>query len=302
MRALSRTRLLGLAALAIALGGCGRTYLDTFSDGAPPNVDASVRDVGPIDVGPIDGGGRCLADDECTNGIFCDGLEVCRGGVCFPGTPPTCDDGIDCTSDRCSEAARACESIPDSSRCPEGICDPAAGGCTVRPCMVAAECSDGVFCNGEEQCIANVCRAGTAPACSDGVDCTFDECDERSRTCTTTPLDSRCNDGRFCNGAEVCTPRGCASSMPVFCEDGMDCTTDACDDGSRMCVFSPRDADRDGVVAQPCGGGDCNDSNPSIRPGVPEICGDDADNDCNGQADCRDAACAMRPELSLIHI
>ncbi|MFN7702016.1 MAG: hypothetical protein ACK5U8_29260, partial [Deltaproteobacteria bacterium] len=143
---------------AATFTGCGRTRLDTFADGAPGIPDAAVVDTGRIDAGridagPTDSGGGCSGDEECSNGIFCDGAETCRGGVCLPGTPVACEDGIDCTNDRCSEAARACESIPDSTRCAEGICDPASGGCVVRRCATPAECDDGVFCNGAEECV-----------------------------------------------------------------------------------------------------------------------------------------------------
>ena len=162
-----------------------------------------------------------------------------------PSLPVTCDDGIACTADRCSEAAQACESIPDNARCPEGLCDVAAGGCVMRPCLSADECSDGFFCNGEEVCAGGRCAGGTSLRCDDGISCTVDECVEATRSCTTTPVDARCDDGRFCNGPEVCAPMGCTVREPVICDDMNRCTIDACDDAARMCVFAERDADGD---------------------------------------------------------
>ncbi|MGK4002973.1 MopE-related protein [Sorangium sp. So ce1036] len=84
-------------------------------------------------------------------------------------------------------------------------------------------------------------------------------------------------------GAEAC-------GGPTDCDDGDECTSDACEQG--RCVHGPRDDDRDGAGPTTCGGDDCNDLNPAVRPGAPEICTDAADNDCNGVADCFDPACA----------
>jgi hypothetical protein len=43
----------------------------------------------------------CLSAAECDDGIFCNGAEWCGGGLCQPGTPPTCDDADVCTLDMC---------------------------------------------------------------------------------------------------------------------------------------------------------------------------------------------------------
>ncbi|GAX24222.1 hypothetical protein FisN_4Lh316 [Fistulifera solaris] len=45
------------------------------------------------------------------------------------------------------------------------------------------------------------------------------------------------------------------------------------------------DADNDGHRSLNCGGTDCNDNDPNVFPDSQEICGDDKDNNCNGQID-----------------
>ncbi|MDP3157373.1 MAG: putative metal-binding motif-containing protein [Archangium sp.] len=38
---------------------------------------------------------------------------------------------------------------------------------------------------------------------------------------------------------------------------------------------------------------DCNDSNPGVKPGVPERCDDQIDNDCNASIDCAETSCDL---------
>ncbi len=73
------------------------------------------------------------------------------------------------------------------------------------------------------------------------------------------------------------------------CEDDDACTTDTCVGGT--CQHSGRDDDMDGAEAESCGGTDCNDQNPNVFLGHPEVCTDGSDNDCNGVADCLDPVC-----------
>jgi hypothetical protein len=105
----------------------------------------------------------------------------------------------------------------------------------------------------------------------------------------TAPTTSTLSGPGGAGGAGGATP--CAG--PTDCEDGDACTTDACEDG--ICAHGPRDDDEDGHGPLTCGGQDCNDFNPLVHPGAPEICTDAADNDCNGVADCFDPACENAP-------
>ena len=257
-------------------------------DGVSCTVDTCNEDTDTCDNTPD--------DSICSNGQFCDGVEVCDPvNDCQAGTAPNCDDGVSCTVDTCNENTDSCDNTPDDSVCSNGqfcdgveVCDPANDcqpgmapncddgvTCTVDTCNENtdscdnlpndAACSDGLQCNGVEVCDpVNDCQAGTPPNCDDGIACTIDVCDEAGG-CTNTPDDSLCDNGVFCDGAEVCDPvNGCKGAVPVNCDDGVSCTIDSCDEQSESCVNSPDDSI-------------CN--NGSFCDGV-EVC--DPINDCQG--------------------
>ncbi|HJL30470.1 MAG TPA: hypothetical protein RMI62_15440, partial [Polyangiaceae bacterium LLY-WYZ-15_(1-7)] len=105
---------LPLLALALSLGvGCGaRTPLeagggggDDFDAGdSPPPVDAGMRpDVEILDAAVCGG--------ECDDGVLCNGLEVCTAEGCVT-LPPDCDDGDECTEDRCDPGLDECVHVP----------------------------------------------------------------------------------------------------------------------------------------------------------------------------------------------
>ncbi|MGE0324767.1 MAG: putative metal-binding motif-containing protein [Polyangiaceae bacterium] len=126
--------------------------------------------------------------------------------------------------------------------------------------------------------------------CDDAVPCTFDRCDASLGRCRNTADDSQCQDGVYCDGLEVCDRQlGCVEGEPVSCSDKDTCTIDACDEVSLTCSHVARDADSDGDPDQNCGGKDCNDTDPSVAGTLPEICGNELDDNCNGQVD--EAAC-----------
>ncbi len=88
-------------------------------------------------------------------------------------------------------------------------------------CSVPADCDDGIFCNGAETCVANVCQSGSDP-------CPGQSCDEGTQACADCFNDPQCDDGLFCNGAETCVAN--------LCQTGSDpCTPLSCDEVTDTC-------------------------------------------------------------------
>lgn len=65
------------------------------------------------------------------------------------------------------------------------------------------------------------------------------------------------------------------------CDDDDDCTRDWCNPQTARCEYLALDGDGDGFGSSLCGGADCDDEDPSVFPGAPEVC-DGTDNDCDG--------------------
>ncbi len=194
-------------------------------------------------------------DAVCNDGLFCNGQESCSltGPTptgCVAGTPVACaSDNIACTIDACDEATKACTYTPDNSACPPGeYCVILQNGCTTgTPCNTAADCQDGNLCNGVEVCDAGICKPGTPVNCNDGLSCTIDSCNPATGVCSNIADSSKCSDGLYCNGAEICDPvngapgTGCVAGTPPPCDDGIPCTVDSCDE-VKGCVHTPSDA------------------------------------------------------------
>ena len=148
----------------------------------------------------------CTADDDCDDGVFCNGAEVCDAtSGCISGVPPDCDDGVDCTADLCDQVTDACVNDPD-----DGSCD------------------DGVFCNGDEVCgSVSGCVAGTEPDCDDGIMCTIDRCDANTDDCVHEADDAACDDSLFCNGTEACNIASGCEPGDSPCPTGTICAEEA---------------------------------------------------------------------------
>ncbi|MCB9795760.1 MAG: putative metal-binding motif-containing protein [Alphaproteobacteria bacterium] len=91
---------------------------------------------------------------------------------------------------------------------------------------------------------------------------------------------------------------------PELCDEvDNDCDGEA-DEDLLLTFFLDADGDGHGDAASPteaCGppegyvssDNDCDDTDPSVSPSQPEVCGDGVDNDCDALLDCEDGACAV---------
>ncbi len=112
------------------------------------------------------------------------------------------------------------------------------GPCPPCECISDATCDDGLFCTGAEACddYGN-CQTSPAVDCDDLISCTDDACNEETDRCDNIPNHGFCDDGQYCNGAEVCNPDvGCEAGEPVDCDDGIECTVDLCYEPTQSCL------------------------------------------------------------------
>jgi endonuclease I len=258
----------------------------------------------------FDGCSGCVDNEDCDDGLFCNGAETC-------------------------DAAAGC--LGGASPCPGQLCNEGLNACV--DCLIDADCDDGLFCNGAETCVAGVCQAGTAPNCDDSISCTTDSCneatdscdhatddaacddgsfctgdetcvggsgcvssgdpctglfcDDATDSCVDCLVDAHCADGLFCNGIEVCDSGSCVGGTGVDCNDGLSCTTDTCNESLDQCDYDANDAVCDDGLF--CNGPEaCVVGNGCVAGGIPctgQLCDEAGDGcvDCVVDNDCGDA-------------
>ena len=187
---------------------------------------------------------ECTVNADCSDGLFCTGVETCSAGSCvLPNTSPcSVPTGV------CDEAGNRCVECTVNADCSPGdTCTVATGTCSSPPpeCVVDGDCAIGEFCAG------GLCANGQDLNGRTGLG----QSGANAGPWADSTADQWDNDGDcFCDLDSVQTA------------GGMTClgSTAACPGGR----FA----------------GDCDDTPTGFgnNPGVPEYVGDNFDNNCDG--------------------
>ena len=278
---------------------------------------------------PVTDGTACNVANTCTT-------YICTGGVCG-GTinqGASCDDGNNCTTDdTCSAEGICIGSLLDcgglDDACNLGICNPYTDppSCELDSTYKNYfACSDGIFCNGSDSCIAGTCILPDGDPCTDdGRFCNGTEscdegndqclssgnpcvegmlCNEAADTCDAAQclVDGDCDDGLYCSGVETCVAGYCQPGTPVDCpDDGVFCNgAESCDEITDACVSSGSPCPPDLICDEGidiCGGclqdGDCDDGLycSGAETCVAGNCQTGTTVDCNDSVDCTTDSC-----------
>lgn len=164
-----------------------------------------------------------------------DVLPVCGDAITDEGE--TCDDGNTNSDDGCNDkcTVESCWS-----------CAPGESGSVCSTVEDGTECNDGSFCNGYDSCLAGSCSEHGGDPCSEGGECAS-TCDEKKQACENSYGDSCTDDGNPCTD-DICDGKGgCGVANEASCDDGEFCNgADVCSEGA--CTHA----------GDPCPGTVCN--------------------------------------------
>lgn len=246
-------------------------------------------------------GTECTRDGQCDDEIFCNGDELCIKGYCALGKQPSCDDGVECTSDACDEGRWGCRhEAPDQDG--DGHGDPACVGSDGA--SLGDDCDDADpsrYPGAEEVC----------DALDEDEDCTLDtvgKLDEdgdgvvSSSCCNVEAHRSQC--GADCDDIDPLTYPGATEAC-----DGRDNDCDGqIDEGLAQAFYVDADGDgygiESGAPTQACRAprgyasrsGDCDDAERSVHPDAVDVCdAEQVDQDCDGVANDPSGGCRCAP-------
>jgi hypothetical protein len=198
----------------------------------------------------------------CNDNSVCTPTDTCTGGKCG-GAVKSCDDGVACSVDSCSDKVGGCES--DRSNC---------------PCTANEQCNDGNPCNGVETCDQLQCKPGTAVNCSAFDDtCNVGVCNPASGACSASPKQN----GTLCDDADACTPSSscqggtCTGANRKVCTASDQChDAGVCNASTGTCTDPPKSNgstcnDGDACTqTDSCQAGKCTGANPLVCPAAAE--------------------------------
>jgi Putative metal-binding motif len=248
---------------------------------------------------------RCREDEDCDDGLPCNGLETCEANICQAGEPVRCNDQIACTRDYCEATSGDCVHAPPDLD-GDGVFD--------------ARCKDqdgeayGDDCDDDDP----FRFPGNTEVCS-VADPTHDEdCDASTvgeldrdrdnytdRMCKNVDSKGKVFEGEDCDDDD----RSVNPDTSEVC-DGFDNNCNGVvDEGLLIAGYQDIDGDGFGREVEPgdarpgeivgednkvyvCPGTpgvtpraiDCNEEDPLVRPDMPELC-DDVDNNCDESDD-----------------
>jgi len=155
-------------------------------------------------------------------------------------------------------------------------------GC--ESCSLDTDCSDQLFCNGQEVCINGICQGGIMLNCSDNIGCTLDTCIEPG-TCSHSPSNLMCNDGQVCT-SDICSTSGCVNQpMQPCCGDNICDPEENCENCWTDCFGEISTFCGDGVCQPGETCSNCNDDCRGTKKGKQKMC-------CSGQ-DCANSLCSQ---------
>jgi hypothetical protein len=266
----------------------------------------------------------CDSDGSACTIEHCDGAGACvlQSTVMCPGPTNSCDGGQSCdpATGNCVDNPDASAGTPCGNSSNNPPCDLAdtcdgAGNCQSNTAPDGTACSDGLFCNGNDSCVAGACTGPgtTGDPCAGGAECnnccneaadncfcaagtacgsgSSGQCDNpdscnATGTCLANNKSGPCSDGNACTTNDTCSGGSCVGGPPPNCNDNNVCTDDSCV-APGGCVNTPDDtntcSDGNDCTSDACSGGNC------VSTPIPGCCNTNAD--CSDGVDCTDDVC-----------